>query len=202
MFIAKTQEMSSLGMTWINLRRVFNCYWYTLLEYLAVKSSLFNDLLLSWRKPVFKKEVLLSDICCSDRILHIGCGILPTHTILLAQQTGAQITGIDNLNKAITLARNYIKKEKLDTQITLEYADGSTYPLKDFTVIFIAINVFPIDTILLHISKESSSGTKILIKSIADDVNELLNRLGLEEKFHILKIQKNPKSSSYLLQKL
>lgn len=194
--------MCHLGMAWINLRRVFNCYWYTLFEFLAVKTSLFNDLLLSWRKPIFTKEIVLSDISSSDRILHIGCGILPTHTLLLAQQTGAHVTGIDNLKKAIKLASGYIKKEGLEDKINLKYADGSTYPLKDFNVIFIAINVFPIDTILRHISTQCHSGTKILIKSIADDVTELLIRTGLEEKFQILKTQKNPKSSSYLLQKL
>ncbi len=75
--------------------------------------DLFYNLLMKWRKPVFLKEIKMAKITSQDKVLLIGCGILPSETVLIAQQTKARIIGIDNSIKACNIAQSYVQKKYL-----------------------------------------------------------------------------------------
>jgi SAM-dependent methyltransferase len=181
----------------INCRRIISCYYYNFLELLAVKTKFFQKLLMSWRKPVFLNEIKMANITKKDKVLLIGCGIFPSETMLIAEQTGAYVIGIDNSLQAVKIARKYIKKKGLSKNVQIEYGDGKDYPISDFNVIFIAINVWPIDSVLKHILKNMKTDGRVMCKSIKNDIISVIER----EKFDIVSKLENPQTQSFLLKK-
>jgi cyclopropane fatty-acyl-phospholipid synthase-like methyltransferase len=154
------------------------------------------------RKPVFTKEINMAKITSKDKVLLVGAGILPTETYLIADITKASVVAIDNCKNAVKHAKKYIKKKGLDSLVTIEFADGANFPVKDFDVIFIAINVYPIDSIITNISKNAKNNTKVLCKSFKGDIPETLKSLNLNHIFQIIEKTKHPKTESYLLNKV
>ena len=143
----------------------------------------------------------MSGIKKDDNVLLIGCGIFPLETMLIAQETNAKVVGIDNSDKAVKMAKNYIKKIGLEDDVKIEYADGRDVPVKEFDVVFIAINVFPIENVLLSISKDLKKNTRILCKSIKQDIPDILEKTGLNKFLSIKSMVENPRTQSYLLVK-
>lgn len=182
-----------------NIRRVFSCYKFSIFELISVKSRFFDKLLINIREPYFKNEIEIAKITSKDRVLHIGCGINPTHCILIARHTQAKVVGIDNSSKAVSLARKYIKKNGFHESIKIELADGKQYNVKNFDVIFVAINVFPIDSVLKNLSRQLKKGTRVLCKSIKSDIPEVVKKHGFSNDFQIVDMVKNPKTQYYLL---
>jgi len=184
-----------------NSRRILSCYQFNFLELLAVKTKFFNKMLLSWRRPVFLNEIKMANVKSSDKVLLIGSGIFPSEAIIIAQETGAKVIGIDNSPVAVKHAKRYVNKNKLNDVVEIKLVDGSDIKVKNFNVIFIAINVFPIDGVLLNISKDLKTGLRVLCKSMKNDIPDTLNRTGLSEFFEIKEQIKNPQTQSFLLVK-
>jgi ubiquinone/menaquinone biosynthesis C-methylase UbiE len=185
----------------INRRRRFSCYKFSFLEFLASKIELFDKLLISWRKTIYLKEIRLAKILSNQKVLLIGSGIIPHEAVFIAEETKAKVVGIDNNSITLKFAKSYVNKKGLSNYIRIEYGDGLNYPIRDFDVIFIAINVSPIDLILEHIYTHMKDDAKILCKSFRDDLKDVLNWENLCDKFLIKSVLKNPKSKSFLLVK-
>ena len=156
---------------------------------------------MKWRKPIFLKEIKIAKISSTDKVLHLGCGILPTASILIAEETNAKVVGIDNNNKALKFAQQFVDKSGLSNLIKIEYGNGVEYPVQDFDVIFIAINVWPIDTILKHLLPQLKKDARILCKGMKNDIIDTIEKEGLSERFSITSVSENPKSQSFLLTK-
>lgn len=195
----KKNDGSSLFI--INLKRVISCYEYTFLELLALKISFFNRLLTKWRKTIFLKEIKMAKISSKDKVLFIGCGVLPTGPMLLTEETKAKIVAIDNSIKAVKLAQSYIRKKGLSDKIKIEYADGKDYPVENFDAIFIAVNVWPIDPVLKNLSSNMKTNARIICKGIKNDVLNVLEKEGLYEVFSVSSISENLRTYSFLLTK-
>jgi len=186
-------------MIFTNSRRIISCYKFNFIELLAIKMDLFYNLLMKWRKPVFLKEIKMAKITSQDKVLLIGCGILPSETVLIAQQTKARIIGIDNSIKACNIAQSYVQKKGLSDLIKIEYGDGANYPLIEFDVIFIAINVWPIDLVLKNLLYNAKPNTRIMCKSIKNDILKSIEKREFHNSFSIESQLENPKTQSFLL---
>ena len=141
----------------------------------------------------------MANITKNDKILLIGCGIFPTHSIIIAQGKNAKVTGIDNSPRAVKLAKKYVKKIGLSDLIKIKLSDGINYELKDFNVVFIAINVYPINAVLNHLSENLRKGSKVICRSNKNDILLALKQEKLEKKFTVAKRLQNPRSQSFLL---
>jgi SAM-dependent methyltransferase len=182
-----------------NSHRVLSCYWYLFLELLAVKTRFFNRILSGWRRPYYVNAVRISDVKSTDKVLFIGSGIFPSQCITIAEESGANVTGIDNSKKAIDLSIKYLDKVGLSDKIRIEYADGVNYPVQDFDVVFIAVNVWPINGISNHLAKNLKKGAKVLCKSYENDIPMILSREKLDGVFEVKEKLENPVTQSYLL---
>lgn len=181
----------------INSRRIISSYYYNFLELLAVKTKFFQKLLMKWRKTVFLNEIKMANITKNDKVLLIGCGIFPSESMLIAEQTGAKVVSIDNSVNIVKIASKYVKKKGLSNLVKIEYGDGIKYLVSDFDVIFVAINAWPIDSVLKNISKNMKSDAKIVCKSSKNDITKVIET----EKFDIISKLENPQTQSFLLAK-
>jgi len=183
----------------VRFRRISSCLGFTLLEIFATRMNLFDQLLTQWRKPVFSKEIHLLNISSDETVLHLGCGALPSAAVFIAQEKNVHVVGIDNNKIAVRLAQSYIKKKQLSDRITIAYGDGVSYPVQQFDVIFIAINVWPIDRVLMHIVGTMKPTARILCKASHHDLTELLEKEEFRTRFSVASQLKHPKSESFLL---
>jgi ribosomal protein L11 methylase PrmA len=181
-------------------RRITSCYFYTLLELLATRITFFEHLLMTWRTPVFTQEVDALHLTPSDKVLHLGCGSLPTASLLIAKKTQTKtIVGIDNNMIAVRLARGFIKRKHLTNTITIEYGNGAAFPIHDFDVIFIAINVWPLDAVLRHLATTMKPTARILCKGSHDDVTTMLATPEFTRLFTIDTVLRHQNSQSIIL---
>jgi cyclopropane fatty-acyl-phospholipid synthase-like methyltransferase len=137
----------------------------------------------------------------NDNILLIGCGIFPSESIVIAEETGLKVVGIDNSPTAVKHAKDYIEKIDLSHLISIHYADGNSFSVEPYNIIFIAINVFPINKVLVHLSQHLKKGSRILCKSIHHDIPSVLQSEKLTNVFSIIDNIENPRTQSYLLNK-
>lgn len=180
-------------------RRIISCYTYTLLEILATQSSYFEHHLMMWRKPMFSKEVAVLHLTPGEKILHLGCGTLPTTSLLIAQTAPVHVVGIDNNKIAVRIAQRFIKRKNLAESITIQYGDEGHFSLNDFDAIFIAINVWPLDRVLRHLATTMKPSARILCRSNHDDVEAMLKADEFSSVFAIDSILKHPNAKSAIL---
>jgi len=182
-------------------RRVFSCYVFTFLEICASQFDVFDRMLTRWRTPMFSREISLLHIAPTEKVLHIGCGAFPSASVMIAQGRHTKVVGIDNNSIAVKLARSYIKRKQLSSVITIQEGDGVSYPLGDFDVVFIAINVWPIDAVLSHCARTMKPTARILCKGSHDDITRLLQKEEFRSAFSVRESLKRPKAESFLLTK-
>ena len=182
-----------------NSRRILSCYLYQSLELLAVKNYFFNHVLTQMRRIYYVKAVKIADVKSTDKVLFIGSGILPSQCIIIAEETGANVLGIDNSKKAVDLSIKYINKIGLSNKIYIKHGDGAKIPVKDFDAVFIAINVWPINNILNNLAKNLKKDARILYKSYNDDISQILENENLNNVFEVKDKIANPLSQSNLL---
>ena len=180
-------------------RRVVSCYTYTLYEILATWNPFFERLLMTWRQPAISQEVAALHPTAGEKILHLGCGSLPTASLLIAQAAPVHVVGIDNNKMAVRLAQGFIKRKKLAESITIQYGDGGYFPIGDFDAIFIAINVWPLDRVLRHLATTMKPSARILCRSSHDDAESILKADEFTSVFTINSILKHPNTESVLL---
>lgn len=180
-------------------RRVLSCYTYTLLEILATRSTYFERLLMVWRKPRFSEEIAILHPAAGEKILHLGCGSLPTASLLIAQAAPVRIVGIDNNKIAVRLAQGFIKRKKLTDSIMVQYGDGGYFPISDFDAVYIAINVWPLDRVLRHLATTMKPSARVLCKSINHDVEVMLQTEEFSSRFVIDSVIEHPNTKSAIL---
>jgi len=156
---------------------------------------------MNWRKPVFLNEIKMANITKNDKVLIIGCGIFPSEGMLIAEETKANVFCIDNSKKAVNLAIKIVEKKGLSDLIKIDYADGINYPPGDFDVVFIAINVWPIDLVLRNLLKNMKTNARVLCKSRKNDILDVFENELFLESFHIESKLDNPVTQSFLLVK-
>lgn len=171
----------------LNLRRKFLCLTFYFLEFFSLKSRFVYCFYLKWIGEIFIDEFHMAQVTNHDTVLHIGCGSLPTMSILSAQQAHAKVVAIDNNLQAVQRAQQFIDKQQLTDAITVQISDGETYPVESFDVIFIAINVSPIDEIFRHLAAHAKPRVRIICRDLGTG---LINMLQSQEFSPYLKIQK------------
>jgi len=159
----------------INLRRKAYCILFTFLELLVIKINILYELFMKCRKPAILNEIKRAEINSKQQILIIGCGIFPSTSIVIVDKIKTKITCIDNNPKAVKLARAYVKKMNLEKKIQIEIGEGISYPINNYDVIFVAINVFPINLVINHLAKNMKPKSKLICRGLKNDILNIEN---------------------------
>lgn len=186
----------------LNLKRKLLCIFFSCMEIFAVKSTLVHRFYKKWIGQIFCDEYTLANVTSDDTVLHIGCGSLPTMSILAAQNAGAKMVSIDNDLRTVHRAQRYINQQKLSDFITVEYGDGRNYQAEMFDVIFIALNVTPIDAVFRHLATTSKTSVRIVCRDFGNGVFRMLKSDEFSNIFMIKSILKHSMNNSLLIIKL
>ena len=123
----------------------------------------------------YKKEYEKFDILKCNKILHIGCGSYPLTEITLATLCGNGIVGIDKNPNAVELAREIIRKKKLEDKVTINYGNGIDYPVKGFDVIIISSCSTPMENILENVFKKATKNSIIIVRVLDTTIEHIVN---------------------------
>ena len=124
-----------------------------------------------------KKEIEMSDLSPSDRILHIGCGAIPYTSIIISRKTGAEIYGIDCDPRVVKIATDHLKRYNLSNLVKIEIGDGETYNFSDFDVIILSYGIDCQDSVLRHAIGSMKSGTRIILRRSSTEKNEYIDSI-------------------------
>lgn len=185
----------------LNWKRKFLCFLYYILEVFSVKSKWVHQWYMKWLGDIFVEEFHLANVTEQDQVLHIGCGSLPTMSLLAADEAHATVVAIDRDRNAVQRAQHYIASRHLSNLITVEQGEGTTYPVHSFDVIFIATNVTPVEEIFRHLKENAKPEATIVCRDLGQGVIHLLQNREFSESFSIQRILSHQKSSSLLIRK-
>lgn len=123
-------------------------------------------------REIVEKEVKLANILSNNSVLVIGCGSLPSTTVLISELTNAKIVSIDIDKKAVKSAKKIINKHGLSKKIKIELVDDLNYSVKDFDIIFILYGVRFLEEIFRYLSDKIKSDAKIIVRYHSDKFEE------------------------------
>ena len=102
-------------------------------------------------RGVVRRELVLSGIKRSDRVLVIGCGAIPFTAVLTARMSGASVVAVDCDMQAVLRARILVERLGLDRQITVIHANAATDRLPAARVALVALQAGPKEAIRLNL---------------------------------------------------
>jgi precorrin-6B methylase 2 len=184
-----------------NLRRKVSCRVFSAIEIIAVHNQFVYRCNTWWSNKWYIDEVHLANIQPYEKVLHIGCGSLPRTSLLVAEMTKTKVTAIDNNTNAVKRAQRYINQQKLTDFITVEYAEAAQYPVEEFDVIFLPINIVSIETVFRHLASNAKSSVRIICRDFGEGITNLLKNDEFTKSFTIKSIVKHLHIHSLLILK-
>lgn len=142
------------------------------IELFATKSKLVYFLVSFYYRQMVKREAHLANISKVDRVLCIGGGMCPYTAILLHEYTNAEVTVIDNDHTCIEKSRHFLADRGLDN-IHVFHSDGSCVNCQEYTVIHIAMQISPKETVIDSIIKKARNGARVLVRMPKDGLEDL-----------------------------
>lgn len=133
------------------------------IEKVYSKNFLLRKMMLSYYKPIVKREVKLIDEL-PKKILCIGGGNFPATAILFHKFTKAEVTVIDNDTSTIQTANELISRYKINEFVKVENIDGLEIDAKGYDVIHIAAQISPKDKVITQIRQTKDSNAKVIIR--------------------------------------
>ena len=168
-------------------KKLMNIFW-SFIDKLSYKSEKIANTY--YNKSIgieYRKEYEVFKINNDNKILHIGCGAFPLTELTLAESTGAKIVGIDKNEKVLPLAKEIVKKRKLQNKITIDHGNGIDYPVNGFDMIIISSCATPMIDIVDHIVKDSKKNTVIVVRELDVAIRPLLDYINSEKRISVLK---------------
>lgn len=161
-------------------------FFFIIFEKVGCKFEVISGIYLKLYQEIVAEEAAMAQITSQDKVLVIGSGSLPATPVLIARNTQAQTTTIDKDCKAVKEASQYVKNHHLETLLSVECADGFTYPLEQFTVIVVLYGVKHPAEMLNQLASRISQNTKVIYRTITDPQGKITDKtLDLSGYFHI-----------------
>lgn len=153
-------------------------------EKIYSSNFLFRKCLLSYYKPIVKRETKLIDKSKVENILCIGGGNFPATAILLHKLTKANVTVIDNDQTTIKNATKLIKKLKLENKVNVLNVDGLEIDALPYDLVHVALQISPKDDVIKQIRNSKKDCTPVIVRIPKDKLKNLYNEYSaVEAKF-------------------
>lgn len=171
-FLAHFLKNFSMKMNGLFVKKLAD-FIFSLGEIIVIKMDKLLPIYIRYYNDIVDEEIKMADISKDDQVLHIGCGPVPSTSVLIAQKTHASVTGIDKDVRAITGAQSCIQMLRLTDPIKVKHANALDFSIKDFDVIVFSQGVEPRYKILDKISRSMTTGTRVLFRTVSNVHGEL-----------------------------
>jgi precorrin-6B methylase 2 len=162
---------------------------FIVFERIGSKFECISAIYLKMYQDILTQEISIAQVSEQDKVLVIGGGSLPVTPIFIVQNTHAQTVAIDKDPIAVKDAIQFIHSQKLENILKIEYADGLTYPVERFTIIFILYGINHPSAMLQYLASRIDKNTKIIFRTITDIQGNLLDRTLDLQQYFIIKNQ-------------
>jgi protein-L-isoaspartate O-methyltransferase len=129
----------------------------------------------------------MATITSNDNVLVIGCGSLPATSVLSAMKSKAKTVAIDCDARAVENACTFVKNIGLEGDIKIKHADGLSYPVKDYDVVYVLYGVKQQKEMLEYLAKNVNGKTRIIFRTTEDSFKNLVGKDFLTKYFDIKK---------------
>jgi tRNA A58 N-methylase Trm61 len=169
-----------------NALKTFMDLFFVLFEKVGCKFDIISDIYMRLYQEIVTKEITVAQISAQDHVLVIGSGSLPATPALIAQHTHAQTISIDKDWRAVKEATQYVKHHHLEDLLSIQCADGLTYPLEQFSIILVLYGVKKPAEMLHHLANNIDRNTRVLYRTITDSQGKIMDKtIDLSEEYHI-----------------
>jgi hypothetical protein len=147
---------------------------FIVLEKIVVKFPSFLSAYNLYYEDIVENEIQLARITAHDTVLHIGCGSLPSTSLLMTQKTGACTTGIEKDSSSVQDAQYSVKTLYLDHQIQIRQANALDYPMDSSSVIIVSQGIEPRYEVLIHIANTMQPDTRVLFRTFSSNTGGII----------------------------
>lgn len=143
-------------------------------EMMAQLIPIFAKLYIMVHRPSVIKEIEMSNLTKSDKIIQVGSGAIPYTLVIINKKLDIPVTGIDVKKEAVNKARYFIRNFNLENKINIEQGNGTRYDFSGYNFILISYGAKDTEKLLENVLRTSSENAKILFrKSTAENTDEL-----------------------------
>lgn len=148
------------------------------IECLASGVEVFYKLAEKYYINIVANETNLAGITQDDHVLCIGGGLCPFSAILFHQMTKARVTVIDNNKNCIPKSRKAVERFGLDGYINVFLQDGCSSDIQysDYSVVHLALQVYPLEQVFTAVENGITSGTRLLVRRPRKRLNDVYGR--------------------------
>jgi len=142
-------------------------YMFIIVEKIIVKLPSLLLPYITYYEDIVDNEINLAEITREDTVLHIGCGPLPSTSLLVAQRTGAHTIGIEKNKLSVQDAQYCVHAVHQENQIQIHHANALTYAMQSFHVIIISQGIEPRYEVLEHIANTMGPDTRVIFRTFS-----------------------------------
>jgi 2-polyprenyl-3-methyl-5-hydroxy-6-metoxy-1,4-benzoquinol methylase len=162
---------------------------FAIAEKIVIKMEKLLPLYVKYYEDIVDKEIAMANISSSDKVLHMGCGSVPSTSILIAEKTVANVVGIDRNSRSVEEARSCVYLVRSDDRIQIKHAEVLNFPVENFDVIIASQGIEPQDKILNYISQSMKNDARVIFRTISSVKGEITqHNILLEQLFKIGKM--------------
>jgi len=151
-------------------------YIFIILEKITLKFPSFLYEYILYYEDIVESEIRLADITSGDKVLHIGCGSLPSTAILLSQKIGIQTTALEKNPSSVKDAKFTVKTLHQEYQVKINQANALNYPIESYSVIVVSQGIEPRYEVLNHIAKTMQTGTRVLFRTFSSNTGGITSQ--------------------------
>lgn len=162
---------------------------FIIVEKILIKFQKLHPLYFDFYDEMTKNEINLANISINDKVLHIGCGPIPSSSILLAKKSGAQVTSIEKNLYSVKQASSLVFEFGISDRVQIKHADAIHFPVDKFDVIVISQGIRPYKELLEYISQSMNDDARVIFRTSSSHNGEInQSDLFIRELFKVSKI--------------
>jgi len=151
-------------------------YIFIILEKIIAKFPSFLSAYVIYYEDIVEHEIHLAGIAEEDTILHIGCGSLPSTSLLISQKKGTHTIGIEKDPSSVRDAQYCVKVMHQEHLLQILQANALDYPMDSPSVIIVSQGIEPRYEVLTHIASTIQPSTRVLFRTFSSDTGRITSQ--------------------------
>ena len=150
---------------------------FIIIEKFLIKFQKLHPLYFDFYDEMTENEINLANISKNDKVLYMGCGPIPSSSILLAKKSGARVTSIDNNLRSVKQAISCVLESGVADKVQIQYAEANSFPVDNFNVIIVSQGIRPYKELLQYISKSMRDDARVIFRTSTSPSGEIVKKI-------------------------